>query len=419
MTRGALILVLIAVAAGCDKSGAEGTAGPASAAKPTTFCDQLPPYAEAARKEMRRLHAVTKSFRDAAQTGPVEALTHGDKIRKSAEASKSEMEASAKKLRGIPAQPGEEAARNELSEIFDSLAKMNAAHTTTKGMDFMTLAQYLIRQELLVNQAYSSMLLSVDRVEKMCGVSKNSVLPDGMVLVPAGKFEMGTDDGGKTEKPVHKIALTSAFFIDRTEVTASAYQKCVAANFCIATKVHGPRVSEGEALRFGEHCNGPAGRGNHPINCVDKMQAIAYCAFVEKRLPTEAEWEYAARGTDGREHPWGKEEPTCELAVMSGCAGRARGTMPAGSLPDSKSPFGAVDMAGNVWEWVADTWDPGAYAKHEAKDPSVVSSGAEKGILRGGSWDFAASRTRSTYRLPFNKETGHVSTGFRCVRSSL
>jgi formylglycine-generating enzyme required for sulfatase activity len=243
--------------------------------------------------------------------------------------------------------------------------------------------------------------------------------PPGMLAVPAGTFTMGTDDGADAEKPTHKVEISKPFFIDKTEVTVTAYRACVDAGKCTAPSVHRPDIGEDEVLKFTPMCNyGTPGRDDHPVNCVDLGQAAAFCDFVGKRLPTEAEWEYAARGTDDRKYPWGNEEPGCERAVVSGCKkpppGKA-GTMEVGSFPVSKSPFGAMDMAGNVWEWVWDGYDPKAYASHAAVDPAV-DPGGRYGILRGGSWDFAATRLTSTYRQKFEAKAGHVSTGFRCVQ---
>ena len=132
-------------------------------------------------------------------------------------------------------------------------------------------------------------------------------------------------------------------------------------------------------------------------------------------------WEYAARGTDGREFPRGSEAPTCErsnfaLPAGESCGARPRGPIEVGSLPLGKSPFGAVDLAGNVWEWVADGWDSSAYEKSAGADPRV-RGGAKQGVLRGGGWDQTASTLRSTNRLAYDSTTGHVGTGFRCART--
>ncbi|MDI1447786.1 bifunctional serine/threonine-protein kinase/formylglycine-generating enzyme family protein [Polyangium sp. 6x1] len=242
-----------------------------------------------------------------------------------------------------------------------------------------------------------------------------------MILVPAGSFTMGHAKEGKTEKPAHSVTISKPFYLDRTEVTAEDYARCVAAGKCARSSVHGAGVDEAEATKFAPYCTeaDPA-KARHPINCIDHGQASKLCAFLGKRLPTEAEWEYAARGKDERRFPWGEEPVACtfgNFARAAGqCTGREKGTMPVGSFPDHASPFGALDMAGNVWEWVADGFDPGAYTKGERKDP-LVTTGA-KGVIRGGSWDFASSAAKTTTRYAFDRATGHVSTGVRCAKNA-
>ncbi|WP_437893758.1 SUMF1/EgtB/PvdO family nonheme iron enzyme [Sorangium sp. So ce124] len=246
--------------------------------------------------------------------------------------------------------------------------------------------------------------------------------PPDMVRVPAGRFTMGSEKGGKSERPPHDVTLTRAFDVDRTEVTVAAYQRCVEAGRCTPSGLHGPRATDADVEQRGALCTAadPA-KSQHPISCVDQAQAAAYCAFAGKRLPTEAEWEYAARGADGREYPWGNEAPGCAHAIVSrppgqGCGGRGKGTQEVGSAKAGASPSGALDMAGNVWEWVADGWDPGVYARGAQTDPQVPATGS-RGVLRGGSWDFSASTAKATFRLAYDREAGDVSTGFRCVRS--
>lgn len=240
-----------------------------------------------------------------------------------------------------------------------------------------------------------------------------------MVSVPAGSFTMGVDFEGKGDGPSHRVRISHAFTIDRTEVTAEAYAACIEEGVCTPGSVHGPEVPQNE---FG--CNGKD-RPRHPANCVDRAQAEKYCAFVGKRLPTEAEWEYAARSDDRRAWPWGNAAPTaCTTAVVStmtgACAERA-GTSEVGSAPDGKSPFGALDMAGNVWEWVADGFEPYRATPDggEIVDPKVPTPQNNRGVLRGGSWDYSPLAAKTTFRLPYPANAGNASIGFRCARDAV
>lgn len=269
--------------------------------------------------------------------------------------------------------------------------------------------------------ATSSATVSLSAAMPSASTPQSLPEPAGMVRVPAGSFVMG-DDGDKGAKPMHKVTISREFFIDKTEVSVADFAKCVDAKKCMPAFIHGPDMADDEIEKFGKMCNAAQrDRQDHPVNCVDFGQGAAYCAFVGKRLPTEAEWEYAARGTDGRRYPWGNEAPGCDHAVTSGC-GRAptdtAGTKPVGSFPFAKSPFGALDMAGNVWEWVYDGFDPAIYSRDGAVDPAADSVGAT-GILRGGSWDFASTRLAATTRQKFQRRVGHVSTGFRCAQGGV
>jgi formylglycine-generating enzyme required for sulfatase activity len=157
--------------------------------------------------------------------------------------------------------------------------------------------------------------------------------PEGMVRVPAGTFQMGSPEQGNWEAgyPQHEVKL-SGYCIDRTEVTVKFYEGCAAAKGCSARSASST-------------CN-QADRPDHPVNCVDWKQAAAYCKWADKRLPTEAEWEYAARGTDGRAYPWGNEDPDAKRMNGSGSEDGWKATAPVGKFPAGASPFGALDMAG-------------------------------------------------------------------------
>ncbi|HEX3852038.1 MAG TPA: SUMF1/EgtB/PvdO family nonheme iron enzyme, partial [Polyangiaceae bacterium] len=237
--------------------------------------------------------------------------------------------------------------------------------------------------------------------------------PPGMVYVPPGVVMMGGDG-----VPSRRVTISHGFFIDWSELTVSDYQRCVSAGTCTPAGAHGDTVKE--YARYRPMCNAPReDRPTHPINCVDLGQAAAYCAFVRKRLPTEAEWEYAARGNDTRRFPWGDEAPACNLAVRSGCAPRderSAGTLPVGSRLDGASPFGAVDMAGNVWEWVWDGWSEPKSG--DFVDLAVAPTG-NLGVLKGGSWDFAASELAIGHRLKFARYRSGVSVGIRCAAGGI
>jgi formylglycine-generating enzyme required for sulfatase activity len=218
-----------------------------------------------------------------------------------------------------------------------------------------------------------------------------------LVEVPGGEFLYGCNqaldaDCLEDEKPGRQVLLP-AFRIDRTEVRVNEFADCVRAGAC------------SEPLT-GQWCNwGVAGRGDHPVNCVDWEQARGYCHWVGKRLPTEHEWEKAARGTDGRRFPWGNDDATCALAVMvgegaDGCGERS--TWPVASRAAGRSPFGLFDMGGNVLEWTADV--------HEDDDAARVT--------RGGSWRSFALPVRVSYREPIDARSREGRIGFRCVEGS-
>jgi formylglycine-generating enzyme required for sulfatase activity len=218
-----------------------------------------------------------------------------------------------------------------------------------------------------------------------------------MVRVPAGGFYYGCNESvdGECyddEKPGRRITLRE-FKIDKTEVTVSAYEACVLAGACREPGSDGP-------------CNwGKSGREAHPINCVNWYQARAYCAWAGKRLPTEQEWEKAARGTDGRIYPWGNERASCAHAVMddgsgNGC-GRGNLTWPVGSKPSGASPYGALDMAGNVWEWTS-SW-------FESQQPA-------RAVVRGGPWRRNPRYLRASNRGWANPVLMYGGSGFRCAQ---
>ena len=222
-----------------------------------------------------------------------------------------------------------------------------------------------------------------------------------MILIPAGEFGMGCNaqmDSScyENEKPYHKIYL-DAYDIDKYEVTQTEYGQCVSAGKCKDNK-----KVEGFS---GDH---------QPVMGVNWEDAEGYCQWAGKRLPTEAEWEKAARGTDGRIYPWGNQASNCNLANISGCGSATKAV---GSYPSGASPYGVMDLAGNVWEWVNDRYDRYYYANSPSRNPSGPSSGSTM-VLRGGSWDYNAKLLRASARgAEFSGgRSFSLGYGFRCAR---
>ncbi len=222
-----------------------------------------------------------------------------------------------------------------------------------------------------------------------------------MALVPAGEFTMGSENGDDDEKPVHQVYL-DAFYMDIYEVTNAAYKTCVDAGICT------PPQDTSSSTRSSYYGNSEF--DNYPVIYVDWSQAKTYCEWRGARLPTEAQWEKAARGTDARTYPWG-EGISCSQANYSGCKGD---TTEVGSYESGKSPYGLYDMAGNVWEWVNDWYDSGYYQTSRSSNPSGPVSGDYR-VLRGGSWlnDVVRSANRGDNVPDYIDD----DIGFRCARS--
>lgn len=228
------------------------------------------------------------------------------------------------------------------------------------------------------------------------------------VYVPAGEFIMGSGDGKFDEAPPHQVYL-DAFWIARTEVTNALYKECVDDGGCTAA--------------YDERWLQPE-RANHPVTYVSFQQADEFARWSGGRLPTEAEWEKAARGSDARVFPWGDAPPDATLANVNRYVDEAQ---PVGSYPEYGSPYGVLDMAGNAVEWVADWYNKGTYAdlalqRCQGRDNGDVCQnplgpkGGAFHLLRGGSWISPAEFVRSTARMREPPYGDVEEAGIRVVR---
>ncbi|HVZ31011.1 MAG TPA: SUMF1/EgtB/PvdO family nonheme iron enzyme [Polyangiaceae bacterium] len=223
--------------------------------------------------------------------------------------------------------------------------------------------------------------------------------PEGMVYVPGGSFDMGPPRAVTLGKAPEHMQV-APFFLDRTEVTVAAYLTCARGGGCAA-----PIHQAG--------CNATAKKPllQHPMNCITKKQAEQYCAAQGKRLPSAAEWEFAARGTDGRVYPWGNDTPGEQLCWQGRAGAHSKTTCPVGSFPQGASPFGALDMAGNVAEWTS------------TAETETASAGAFR--TRGGSYalepiDLSSPETlmvRADQWETFSADDASPRLGVRCAKS--
>lgn len=259
-------------------------------------------------------------------------------------------------------------------------------------------------------------------------VAPSTPIPDDMLGVPGGWFVMGQDRiGEKDEQPMHRV-FVQPFLLDRTEVTNRAYYQCVDAKVC---RRHSTTSATANKLGDDKRFRAP----EQPISGISHDDATSYCTWLGRRLPREAEWERAARGSDGRLYPWGDSDPTHEHAVF-----QAGVTMPVGSKPQGAGPYGHLDLAGNVWEWVADRYDPYAYRRPTAAQgvpgscdeilatqDELRKNGMEgftgsnpipdecEFVLRGGAFNYGGKGLRSSNRVHHPGRFRLVMSGFRCA----
>ncbi|MBM3242184.1 formylglycine-generating enzyme family protein [Candidatus Poribacteria bacterium] len=230
-----------------------------------------------------------------------------------------------------------------------------------------------------------------------------------MVFIPAGEFMMGSENRGPDEKPAHTVYL-DAYYIGKYEVTNEEYYK-----FWQATGKHTPESFTNEygigawperALKF----------LRHPVVGVSWDDAVAYAEWVGMRLPTEAEWEKAARGTTDRLWPWGDAlRPYAN--TWDGKDGYDNSIAPVGSYPDGKSYYGVMDMAGNVWEWTSDWYSDTYYFHSPKRNPKGADTGSWR-VIRGGAWTDDINRCATTFRFYFYPSLKTSFIGFRLARTA-
>jgi len=235
-----------------------------------------------------------------------------------------------------------------------------------------------------------------------------------MVPIPAGEFIMGSDKSRTDAKPARRVYL-DAFKMDKTEVTVVAYKACVDTGTCSVPMI------DAEFCRdtFANMSNwAKPGRENHPINCVSWHQAKTFCKWAGKRLPTEAQWEKAARGVNPRTFPWGELAPSCESAVLHDGVARGCGkgtTWPVASKPLGASTYGVLDMAGSVSEWTEDGYDGRQYYDAPNRNPRGSPTSLWR-VYRGGNFDDGPTLQPVTHRYRFVPTWATTGLGFRCVK---
>ena len=249
--------------------------------------------------------------------------------------------------------------------------------------------------------------------------SVSSVPPEDMVLIPAGEFVMGTNSEGANadQKPAHTVYL-DAFYIDKHEVTNAQFEAFIVNGGYQDQKLWtaaGWRFIQKNQiktpLQHGE--NSVSTDPDHPVIGVSWYEASAYATWAGKRLPTEAEWEKAARGTDGRIYPWGNKMDFSKLSYFP----HGIKVQTVGSFGNGASPYGVLDMAGSVWEWCTDWYREDYDPKNLPKNPKGPDSGEYK-VLRGGGWDSIRLQLRTSYRYYDKENRRTYNIGFRCVQDA-
>jgi formylglycine-generating enzyme required for sulfatase activity len=237
---------------------------------------------------------------------------------------------------------------------------------------------------------------------------------DGAALIniPAGKFSMGSDPDSDpyfwgAEAPIHEVFITE-YYVYMLEVTNAQYAKCVTEHQC-------PRPQQIYSRTRREYYGNPRFDA-YPVVYVTYQMAASYCVWAGGRLPSEAEWEKAARSTDGRLFPWGSALPSADLANYNGTG--VGDTNSVGSYPSGASPYGVLDMGGNVLEWTYDLFDKGYYSYSQLDNPFGPSTGSSR-VIRGGSWTSGFDGLRTVARASLRPEQSAEMVGFRCAIESM
>ena len=260
------------------------------------------------------------------------------------------------------------------------------------------------------------MLLLILSMPLASNTTAQTRLVTEVIPIPAGPFWMGSDSGPPDERPRHRVQL-AAYYIDRTPVTHSQFAEFL--NHSGHVNAKGERLfdiddPDARIHKKGDRWVADSGFENNPVVEVSWNGARDYCGWAGKRLPTEAEWEKAARGTDGRKFPWGEDLPDRSKAQFN--AGWNE-TAPVGKHPQGASPYGVLDLAGNAWEWVSSAYTPYPY---DSKDGREAPTPGPERVTRGGGQDSGPEHLTTSYRgagLSRNFRSGHHNIGFRCARS--
>jgi formylglycine-generating enzyme required for sulfatase activity len=291
----------------------------------------------------------------------------------------------------------------------DDTIPHGAAKWTARGPEILErrreLKKFLIQIFVLV--ILSQLASAAEQASKKSAASKEYPITGTkagpMVLVPAGKFWMGCNDQldkqcDDSERPYHKVYV-DAFYIDKYDVTQSEYDQCISAEKCKDNRRY-------KGFSY----------DRQPVVGVKWDEAVAYCHWAGKRLPTEAEWEKAARGTDGRIFPWGNDIDASKANYNHGQDPYTARTSPVGSYPAGASPYGAMDMAGNAEQWIADWYGDRYYSNSPDANPKGPDMGTRR-VTRGGEYSFEARGSRSSSRGWAYPSDRSNDIGFRCAKT--